>query len=86
MPLTARGVQAGRSVSFSSEAVAVRVTGKYSLVNSLTAADIQAYVDVSGLAAGEHTLPVTLLCDGHGELFLESDPAIVTVAIASTPG
>ena len=86
VPLTARGVQAGRAVSFSSEAVAVRVTGAYSVVNSVASGDVQAYVDVSGLAAGEYTLPVTLLCDSHPELFMESDPATVTVVIASTPG
>ena len=86
VPLTARGVQAGRTVSFSSEAVAVRATGAYSAVNALTADAIQAYVDVSGLAAGEYTLPVTLICDGHSDIFLESDPASVTVSVANAVG
>ena len=82
VPVTARGVQAGRTVTFSSEAVSVRATGAYNTVNSLTADAVQAYVDVSGLAAGEYTLPVTLLCDSHSELYLECDPASVTVTIA----
>ena len=86
VPLTARGVQAGRTVSFSSENVDVRVTGAYSNVYSVVMSDIQAYVDVSGLAAGEYTLPVTLLCDSHSDLYLESDPPTVTVTIAGTPG
>ncbi|MBO4298278.1 MAG: hypothetical protein J5998_05720, partial [Clostridia bacterium] len=80
--VTARGVQAGRTVAFSSESVSVRATGAYNTVNSLTADAVQAYVDVSGLASGEYTLPVTLLCDSHSELYLECDPASVTVTIS----
>ena len=81
VPLTARGVQAGRTVSFSSEAVSIRASGAYSIVNGLSADAVQAYVDVSGLTPGEYTLPVTLLCDGHSELYLECDPENVTVTI-----
>ena len=81
--LTARGVQTGRTVSFSSESVSIRATGAYGIVNSLTADAVQAYVDVSGLTPGEYTLPITLLCDSHSELYLECDPASVTVTIAA---
>jgi len=83
VPLTARGVQTGRAVTFSSEAISIRATGAYSVVNGLTADELQAYVDVSGLTAGEYTLPVSLLCDGHSELYLECDPPTVTVTIAA---
>ena len=83
VPLTARGVQTGRTVSFSSESVSIRATGAYGIVNSLTADAVQAYVDVSGLTPGEYTLPITLLCDSHSELYLECDPASVTVTIAA---
>ena len=55
----------------------------YSVVNGLTADEVEAYVDVSGLTAGEYTLPVTLLCDGHSDLYLECDPPTVTVTIAA---
>ena len=39
-------------------------------------------MDVSGRAAGEYTLPVTLLCDSHSDSYLECDQASVTVTIA----
>ena len=81
VPLTARGVQTGRSVSFSSPSVTVRVTGAYSVVNDLSSEAVQAFVDMSGLEDGEYALPVSLICDGHSELLLESEPASVLVSI-----
>ena len=86
IPVTARGVQAGRSVSFSSENVTVRVTGPYTIVNSLEAEDIQAWVDVAGLEEGKSELPVALASDVSGDLTLECAPSQLTVVISEARG
>ena len=82
VPVTARGVQNSRTVAFSTDKVSVRATGPYTVVEGLEKDDVQAYVDVSGLAAGEYTLPVALQCDGSSEVYLTCEPASVTVTIA----
>ena len=80
--LVVRAAQPNQTVTISGSAVDVRATGGYTAINDLSADMVQAYVDVSGLAAGEYTLPVSLLCDAHSDLYLECDPSSVSVIIA----
>lgn len=75
------GAVDGVKVRWSKPKISVKVTGPYSVVESLARADILATVDVTGLASGEHELPIHLEVDNHPELVCESDPSVVKVVI-----
>jgi len=42
---------------------AVQVTGPYTFINALKSSNVRLFVDVSGLEAGEHELPVQVVID-----------------------
>ena len=82
LPLRVHGASSGQLVTTSVEEVSARATGLYTTVTSLTTDSVRAYVDVTGLEAGSYELPVTLSCDGHPELTLESVPVSVGVTVS----
>ncbi|MBR0463292.1 MAG: hypothetical protein IJJ23_02765 [Clostridia bacterium] len=84
IPLRVHGASSGQTVTTSAEEISARATGLYTQATALTADDIQAYVDVTGLTTGEYELDVTVIADGHPDLTLESDPATVKVSIADS--
>ncbi|MDF2627730.1 MAG: hypothetical protein K0R39_1561 [Symbiobacteriaceae bacterium] len=83
LPLTVRGTFGKGEVTASVTAVQVRVRGLHSLVNPLGAGQVVVYVDVEGLDAGKHMLPVKVEVPSQITV-VETDPATVEVTI-STP-
>lgn len=83
--LSARGTAAGLNVtSLSQKSVSLVLTGPQLMLEKLRSNQISAYVDVSGLAAGEHELPVMLhleQTDMTGMTWL-STPSTVMVTLA----
>ena len=63
VPIEAQGAVAGVKVKLSDTQSTVQITGPYSFVEALEREDVQLYVDVSGLTAGKHTLPVQIRID-----------------------
>lgn len=79
VPLTVVGAADGQKASISQTSVSVKVTGPYSVVEELVRGDIIARADVTGLAEGEHVLPISVSVDNHPELTFEADPVEVSV-------
>lgn len=61
--ISAEGAADGRAVKLSVSKTTVQITGGYGFVTALMAADVQLYVDVSGLAPGAYELPVQCRID-----------------------
>ncbi|MEG1775857.1 MAG: CdaR family protein [Clostridia bacterium] len=61
--LSTRGLRDGLSVKLSQKLVNVSLTGPQALIADIKSPALHAYVDVSGLTAGEHELPVLLQVD-----------------------
>ena len=72
------------TVSDSLSSVAVHVTGPRSDIESLVDDRIMLYVDLSGLGAGVHTLPVNVDTDQYDEVIFEVEPANITVTVTET--
>lgn len=67
------------SCTFTSADFRVLVTGPTSRVQALVESGVEAVVDVSGLSAGEYTLPITVDAELYPGLTLEFEPANVEV-------
>lgn len=81
VPLSAVGLADGQKASLSQKNVSVKVTGPYSVIESMSRGDIIARVDVSGLSVGTHTLSPAFSVDNYPDLIFESDPAEISVDI-----
>ena len=79
----ARGTASGQSVSLGTRSLSAVVTGPQLTVESLRASDVTAYVDVSGLAAGEYILPLQFHAEDQDMSLLtfEGTPSSVTVTV-----
>ena len=79
----ARGAASGQSVSLDTSSLSAIVTGPQLTVEALRPADVTAYVDVSGLTAGEYILPVQFHAEDQdvSALTFESTPSTITVTI-----
>ena len=64
----------------------VLVTGPASRVDALAESSVEATVDLSGLAAGEYTLPITVDTELYPGMALEFEPASVNVRLDATSG
>ena len=62
------------------------VTGPASRVDALAESSVEATVDLSGLAAGEYTLPITVDTELYPGMALEFEPASVNVRLDATSG
>ena len=82
--LFARGITDGLSAALSQKTLNVVLTGPQLVLESLRAANVTAYVDVSGLGPGEYTLPVQVrLENGDIEAFtFIASPAEVKVVLS----
>lgn len=80
----ARGMASNQKVGLDTSSLSAVVTGPMLQVESLRAADVTAYVDVSGLKAGTHILPVQFhVEDQDVEPFsFEASPSTVVVTIS----
>ena len=54
------GLSSGLKASLSTPKMAVQLTGPFGFLKGLGRSDMRLYVDVSGLAAGEHIVPVQI--------------------------
>ena len=80
----ARGAASGQKVSLDTSALSAIVTGPMLQVETLRAADVTAYVDVSGLEAGVHILPVQFHVEDQDmqSLSFEATPSTIVVTIS----
>ena len=81
VPVGIIGRQSGQTVNLSQSSIDVKVTGPYSVFSSLMRGDILARVNVTGLAPGTYTLPITVSVDNQSDLTFELEPRSVTVTI-----
>ncbi|NLF26758.1 MAG: hypothetical protein GX592_02575 [Clostridiales bacterium] len=69
------------TVSWRREEFSVRVTGPKTSVEALRQAGVSAVIDLSGLAAGEHKLPLTVQEDMYPGITFEFEPANVSLTL-----
>jgi len=81
VPVGIIGRQSGQTINLSQSSIDVKVTGPYSVFSSLMRGDILARVNVTGLAPGTYTLPITVSVDNQSDLTFELEPRSVTVTI-----
>jgi YbbR domain-containing protein len=79
----ALGAASNQGVSLDTTSLSVTVTGPQLLVEKLRAADVTAYVDVTGLADGEYVLPLVFRAEDQdvSSLVFESTPATIVATI-----
>lgn len=82
IPIELRGEDPDQPASFitpSSGKMDVTISGSKKSVDALSASDIQAWVDVSGLKAGEHTIPIKVSNSKNLQMKLEYTNAKVKI-------
>jgi YbbR domain-containing protein len=84
--LSVRGTGSGLKASAGKKNVSMVLTGPELLLGSLRESNVTAYVDASGLKAGEHDLPVLLHIEKTdlSDVTWLSTPATVTVTLTET--
>ena len=68
-------------VGFTAPSVNVSLQAPESTWNQLTAEDVHARLDMRGLQAGEHTLPVIVTLNAHPAILTKVDPAALTLTL-----
>lgn len=63
--------------------ISVVVSGKYTMIEPLTEADIIATVDLTGLTEGEYDLPVIVNIHNSNDITCTASPSVVTVNIGA---
>lgn len=61
------GLSDGQRVTLKNKQATVQLTGRYGFINGLNKEDVRLFVDVDGLDAGEHVLPVQIHIDNAEE-------------------
>ena len=79
--ITVDNLPTDMQVKLSVKQSAVQVTGPYGFINGLTSSDVRLFVDVQGLEAGVHQLPVQVVIDNDQTFFLALGTPEVTVTI-----
>ena len=79
--ITVDNMPTDMQVKLSVKQSAVQVTGPYSFINALSSSDVRLFVDVQGLEAGVHQLPVQVVIDNDQTFFLALGTPEVTVTI-----
>lgn len=82
VPINLSNKSDNKQIDLSISQVEVRVTGPYSVVQTLSADDLIATVDVANLSVGEHTLSVAVTVDNHPDLDITTDPETVLVTVS----
>lgn len=82
--LFARGYPDTMNVGLGVKNLSVVLTGPELMLNNLRSANVTAYVDVSGLEAGEYELPVQLHIEGAdtGDLTFAASPSEISVTLS----
>jgi len=81
VPVIARGQTLEHDVTVSGY-VEIKVSGPHTAISALTVGDLYAYVDVSGLAAGQYDLPVAVEVVNHPDFTFEVFPETVHVTLS----
>ena len=79
--ITVDNAPADMQVKLAVKQSAVQVTGPYGFINALSSSDVRLFVDVRGLKAGEHKLPVQVIIDNDQTFFCALGTPEVTVTI-----
>ncbi|MGN0775730.1 MAG: YbbR-like domain-containing protein [Candidatus Ventricola sp.] len=79
------GAAEGMSARLSARQSTVQLTGAYSFIEALEREDVRLFVDVSGLEAGRHTLPVQIRIDNAQTFTCALSVPEVTVTLEQTP-
>lgn len=77
------GLPAGQKAALSSRQTTVQLTGPYTFIDALKREDVRLFVDVSGLEAGEHVLPVQIHIDNAAEFTCALSTPQITVTITA---
>lgn len=75
------GAASDLAVALSTNTVSVRVKGPYSVVAGLDASSFEAEVDLTGMGAGTHSVPVKVTAPA-GANETSVDPAVVDVTLS----
>ncbi len=81
VPMSITGQHSDSQVVLGKQTVDVRLTGPYSVFESLDRSNITARVNVAGLSPGLYTLPIEVVVENHPEFTFETDPKIISVNI-----
>ena len=79
------GLSAGQKAALSSRQTTVQLTGPYTFIDALAREDVRLFVDVSGLEAGEHVLPVQIHIDNAQAFTCALSTPQITVTITEKP-
>lgn len=79
--LEEEGLADGLEVSYTEPTFNVELAGDTSVINDLTAKDIRAILDLSGLETGNHKVPITIEVSGSDEVTATSSVEEITVEI-----
>jgi len=79
------GLEDGLEVKLSDKQITVQLTGAYSFINALERDNVRLYVDVTGLPAGSHELPVQIHIDNATSFTCALSKAEVTVDLLEKP-
>ncbi len=79
------GLSAGQKAALSSRQTTVQLTGPYTFIDALAREEVRLFVDVSGLEAGEHVLPVQIHIDNAQAFTCALSTPQITVTITDTP-
>ena len=83
VPLGIVGRKEAQIVELAQESISLKVTGPYSVGESLVRGELIARVDVSKLEPGEYEVPVTVSVDNYPDLTFELEPPQVSVIIGN---
>lgn len=84
--LSVRGIDSGLKASLDKKNVTMAISGPKLLLDGLRTGDVTAYVDATGLEAGEHELPVQLHIEDADltDVTWTATPTTVTVKLTET--
>lgn len=83
VPVDVDGLLSDMKASLSKKQMTVQLTGGYGFITGLETDDLRLFVDVSGLEAGEHTLPVQIRIDNAQEFACALSSPEITVTISA---
>ena len=79
------GLSEGQKASLSGRQVTVLLMGPYTFIDALSREDVRLFVDVNGLAAGKHVLPVQIRIDNAQEFTCALSTPEITVTLTDAP-
>ena len=81
IPVEIDGLDDALAASISRSKQTVQLSGAYSFITSVSESDVRLFVDVNGLGAGEHEVPVQISIDNAPEFSCALSSPKVTVTI-----